>query len=1311
VRDVTVILTGYKRPELLEDQVEAIRSQTIPPRELWVWANEPGPEMRSAIERAAFDRVIGCSKNAYVHARFALALLVTSDFVALFDDDTLPGRRWLENCLQTFDRTPGILGSAGVRLWSEGYQNRSVHGWHDPQHETVEVDLVGHAWFLKAEWVRYLFAAPAVTGANGEDIELCGRAWRLGGIRTFCPPHPPEDRSRWGSLRGEVLGNDPVALSRRPSHLEERSRIVRAEIAAGWKPCYQRSASTSEPKADAPAHRRTIAFQPSVLEGRNATLRHVVVDTRGPGPDTTTSVEPLPVSGQRLLVIGPNVGAQAESLKARKPARLAGIELDPSRLTKSRERLDEVFASDANGELPEFPDGSFDGILCESLLEQVRRPQDLLRQFRRWLAPKGMLSASVQNLRRNAVVAGLLSGRWEATSVPDGAPRPLRFFTRRELEKQIIRAGFSLPKIEVVPGPGHEEWVKFGRPGELKVGQLHVGGMPVTEVEEFYTDAYRLRAVPAAELEMGMTSIVILTHNQLDYSRQCLDSIRRYTDESYEIIVVDNASTDGTVEFLRSCADVQLIVNTENCGFPAAVNQGIAVASGRQILLLNNDTVVTTGWLARMLQALESDPRIGLVGPCSNCVGSAQQIAVGYDALTGLDGFAWEWGKTHDRVIEDTDRLIGFCLLIRRELVDRIGLLDERFGIGCYEDDDYCRRAIHAGYRAVVARDSFVHHYGGRSFIGSGVDFSAVMQRNQQLYEAKWAESARDKPPAPSTPPRKKPGPFTVTVAPGGGLLLKRIRLSLCMIVRDSSRTLPACLESIKPWVDEMVIVDTGSKDNTPQIVEEFGARLFNFPWCDDFSAARNESFRHGRGDWLFWMDSDDTIPADCGRRLRELADGHHDPSVVGYVVQVHCPGEDDSDVTVVDHAKLIRNRGDLRFEGRIHEQILPAIRRCGGEVAWTDLYVVHSGSDHSQEAQERKRQRDLHLLHLELRERPEHPFTLFNLGMTYADGSRFDEAAGFLQRSIARSNPQESHLRKAYALLVYCQAQSHAYDAAEQTCRKGLALFPEDAELRFREGVLLHETGHFQESVQAYENVLRNHEERHFSSLDPGIKGFKARQNLAVVHTDLGDLAAAEKEWRLITQERPKYRDGWRGLGDTLLRQVKLDEAWAMAEPLLSDRQLRGDAMVLRGRIAAARGDFKLAHRLLDQAVTECPEDLEPLRALCQFLFERGERTDAEQALTSLVQRAPDDASAHHNLGTLLLQRKRYTEAIQEYRQALRHRADAPSTYLQLGYALKENGQIEEAVAAWQQVLRLAPDDQAAHHELEHAGLLVCQG
>ncbi len=611
-------------------------------------------------------------------------------------------------------------------------------------------------------------------------------------------------------------------------------------------------------------------------------------------------------------------------------------------------------------------------------------------------------------------------------------------------------------------------------------------------------------------------------------------------------------------------------------------------------------------------------------------MGSEQQIEVDYETLAGLDGFAWEWGKAHDGELAATHRLIGFCLLIRRAVADLIGMLDERFGIGCFEDDDYCVRAIRAGYRAAIARDAFVHHYGGRTFVGSGADFAAIMRENERRFRDKWGLDRQAESPAvpgPQAPPRL-PGRLVAEPVVAGGLWLRResIRVSLCMIVRDSARTLRPCLESIRPWVDEMVIVDTGSMDETPRIVEEFGGRLFHFPWCDDFSAARNESLRHARGEWLFWLDSDDTIPAHCGRQLRALMANEAGPNVLAYVMQVHCPGEGRDgdpalDVTVVDHVKLFRNRPDLRFDGRIHEQILPAIRRAGGEVAWTDIYVVHSGSDPGAAARERKRIRDLGLLRLELAERPEHPFTLFNLGMTYTDGGQFEEAAGFLQRSIRRSSPDESHLRKAYALLVYAEMRLGHAEEALATCGQGRTLFPRDAEWRFREGVLLHELGRLDEARQAYIDVLERRDDRHFSSVDQGLDGFKARQNLAVVAADMGDFAEAERQWRRVVEEVPGYRAGWRGLGEALIRGGRSAEAAALAERMLDNVAIRVEGHLLRSRLTSLSGRMDEARADLDRAEAEYPEDVEVARSRCPFFFEHGTPDDAERALTRLLE------------------------------------------------------------------------------------------
>jgi tetratricopeptide (TPR) repeat protein len=560
--------------------------------------------------------------------------------------------------------------------------------------------------------------------------------------------------------------------------------------------------------------------------------------------------------------------------------------------------------------------------------------------------------------------------------------------------------------------------------------------------------------------------------------------------------------------------------------------------------------------------------------------------------------------------------------------------------------------------------------------------------------------------PRPAGPSARATGVAPLPQPDGDSQAGQGIRLSLCMIVRDNAGTIRAALESIRPWVDEMVVVDTGSKDDTPAIAERLGARVFHFPWCDDFSAARNESLRHARGEWVVWMDSDDTIDPDNARRLRELVQKAHDPRVLGYVVSVRCPGpgpEGDSDVTVVQHVKLFRNLPQLRFDGRIHEQVLPAIRALGGEVAWTDLFVVHSGYDHSPEGQKRKLERDLRLLHLELQERPNHPFTLFNLAMTCTDAGRYEDGVRYARGSIAGS-AEGSHLRKAYAYLVCCHDKLGQKDAAWQACLEGLGKFPLDDELRFRRGALLQGRGQLKEAAQAYLELLGTREEAHFGSVVDGIAGHLARHNLALVYRDLGDLAGEEQQWRLAVGEKPHYRPGWRGLGDVLVRRGDLDGALAVAEQLMGNGHLRGEGRLIRSAVSSARGDHRAAREELEQALAERPGDTDLLEALCRLLFERGDPAEAERALRELARRCPDNASAQHNLGLVCLRLRRPEEATQAFQEALRLRPDAAHTHLHLGQALKEAGRLAEACAAWEAALRLEPDNQAARAELGQA-------
>jgi GT2 family glycosyltransferase/capsular polysaccharide biosynthesis protein len=247
---------------------------------------------------------------------------------------------------------------------------------------------------------------------------------------------------------------------------------------------------------------------------------------------------------------------------------------------------------------------------------------------------------------------------------------------------------------------------------------------------------------------LALTSIVILTCDQLEYTRLCIESIFDHTRSPFELIIVDNGSKDGTVDYLASlsrsnsaCIRIKLIVNKDNAGFAKGCNQGMAESRGDHLLLLNNDVVVTPGWLASLHHALGASERLGLVGPMSNYVSGPQLVSnPQYDVntLEGLNQFGSAWSARHRGQIQGCSRVVGFCMLIKRAVVDKIGGLDQRFGLGNFEDDDYCIRARLAGYEGGIAKDCFIHHFGGRTFFGRNLHYEERLKQNWELFKRKW---------------------------------------------------------------------------------------------------------------------------------------------------------------------------------------------------------------------------------------------------------------------------------------------------------------------------------------------------------------------------------------------------------------------------------------------------------------------------------------------------------------------------------------------------------------------------------------------
>ncbi|MDO8525978.1 MAG: glycosyltransferase family 2 protein, partial [Candidatus Omnitrophota bacterium] len=235
--------------------------------------------------------------------------------------------------------------------------------------------------------------------------------------------------------------------------------------------------------------------------------------------------------------------------------------------------------------------------------------------------------------------------------------------------------------------------------------------------------------------------IIIPVWNQLSLTKDCVNSIFKNTaSDGYRIILVDNASDDAAKNYLEGLnrawpRQIVLIRNEKNLGFVKAINQGIAVSTAPYVCLLNNDTLVTKGWLKEMTAIAASADDIGIVNPSSNNLG--QKPAQGEP----LELYAEKISKESGQVIE-LGAGIGFCMFIKRKLLERIGGFDEIYGMGNFEDTDFSRRAAQAGYRCVRACGAYVHHRENTSF-NKVRTFDEDFKRNREIYEFRWGHPKR----------------------------------------------------------------------------------------------------------------------------------------------------------------------------------------------------------------------------------------------------------------------------------------------------------------------------------------------------------------------------------------------------------------------------------------------------------------------------------------------------------------------------------------------------------------------------------------
>lgn len=337
--------------------------------------------------------------------------------------------------------------------------------------------------------------------------------------------------------------------------------------------------------------------------------------------------------------------------------------------------------------------------------------------------------------------------------------------------------------------------------------------------------------------------IIIITWNGLEYTKKCVKSIQKNTqDIDYRFIFVDNNSTDKTLEFLEKIPNSILIKNDSNIGFAKAMNQGMEKVSATYTVWINNDTIVTSNWLSKMINHLENNSKAGAIGPVSNGTGIIQKIdGLKTNDCNEIEKFGQEISRKYKGKVAEYHRIAGFCIVMKSKIINIVGKIDEMFNHGGYDDDDYCKRIRDKEYKILIAQDVFIYHKSGASFSAAkdpDFDLRFLMPIGRRKLLRKWFPNTKMS-------------------------ILESPLISIIMTTMNREKIIQISIKSViqqsyKNW--ELLIVNDGG-ENIQEIVNSFEDSRIKYIHLEENhgkSYANNLAIDNSKGEIIAYLDDDD---------------------------------------------------------------------------------------------------------------------------------------------------------------------------------------------------------------------------------------------------------------------------------------------------------------------------------------------------------------------------------------------------------------------------------------------------------------------
>ncbi|SHK82219.1 glycosyltransferase [Desulforamulus aeronauticus] len=324
--------------------------------------------------------------------------------------------------------------------------------------------------------------------------------------------------------------------------------------------------------------------------------------------------------------------------------------------------------------------------------------------------------------------------------------------------------------------------------------------------------------------------------------------------------------------------------------------------------------------------------------------------------------------------------------------------------------------------------------------------------------------------------------------------------ISLCMIVKNEARNLARCLNSAKDCVDEIIVVDTGSEDNTIAIAEQFGAKIFHYQWQEDFAAARNYSLDQATGDWVLYLDADEELEANCSERLRSLTQR---PDIEAYIFQI-INLTDGNDPLKHVNVRMFRNKPSYRFAGKLHEQIISAIppQATGNPVVNCGISILHYGYLTAEFLAKNKAQRN-HKINTKLvAEDPNNPFYLYSLGGSCVNLNDPEGAVAHYHKALQHVNLRAMYAPSIFVSLISCLLKMGRLDEAVEYLEQCKIHYPDYVDIHFIEGELFYQLGNSKRAKGCFTRCLELGEQNkgRYTSRT-GVGSFLANAKLAEIY------------------------------------------------------------------------------------------------------------------------------------------------------------------------------------------------------------------